>query len=80
LKVRGYTFFHMQDTDSATVGYGLFLNYGAVEEGERPALAVAHEVVDALQRHGLKAEWDGNWSKRIRLPLDWKRRLLGFDG
>ena len=28
-KVRGYTFYHMQDTDSAADGYGLLLNYGS---------------------------------------------------
>jgi hypothetical protein len=65
----------MQDTESAANGYGLYLNYGAVEEGEEPALSVGNEIIDALQRHGLKTEWDGNWSNRIGVNLDWKRRI-----
>jgi hypothetical protein len=65
----------MQDTESAAEGYGLYLNYGAVEEGEKAALRVANEIIDALQRHGLQTEWDGSWSKRIGVTLDWKRRL-----
>ena len=65
----------MQDTESAVEGYALFLNYGAVEEGEQPALRVGHEIIDALQRHGLNTEWGESWSKRIAVKLDWKRRL-----
>lgn len=72
--VRGYTFFHVQDTESATEGYGLCLNYGSVDEGEAPALGIAQEVVDSLRRHGLTVHWDGTWSKRIEVELDWKRR------
>jgi hypothetical protein len=75
LEVWGYTFYYMQDTERAGEGRGLYLCYGAVEDGEAPALRVAHEVVDALQRHGLKTEWDGTHSKRIKVHLDWKRRL-----
>ena len=75
MKVRGYTFYHMQGTESAVAGYGLYLYYGAVEEGEGPALRIANEIVDALQRHGLKTEWDGTWSNAIKVQLDWKRRL-----
>jgi len=75
LKVRGYTFYHMQGTESAVEGYGLYLYYGAVEVGEGPALRVANSIVDALQRHGLKTTWDGTSSTAIKVQLDWKRRL-----
>jgi hypothetical protein len=70
----------MQDTQSAAEGYGLYLSYGGVEAGEEPALRVGNELIDALQRHGLKTEWDGNWSKRIAVKLDWKRRLTDVGG
>jgi hypothetical protein len=75
LNVRGYTFYHMQGTESAAEGYGLYLHYGAVEEGKGPALKVGNEILDALQRHGLKTEWDGTHSKCIGVQMDWKRRL-----
>jgi len=65
----------MQDTEGAADGYGLYLNYGATEEGEQPALRIGNEIIDALQRHGLKTDWDGTWSKRIGIKIDWKRRL-----
>lgn len=72
---RGYAFFHMQDTESAVEGHGLYLNYGAVDEGEQSALDVAREIVAEINGVGLQAEWDGSWSKRIGVKLDWKRRI-----
>lgn len=74
---RGYAFYHVQDTESAVDGYGIYLNYGSVEDGEAAALIVAHEIVAVLGRHGLKVEWDGQWSRRIGVSLDWKRRRAG---
>ena len=65
----------MQGTESAVEGCGLYLYYGAVEEGEGAALRVANEIVDALQRQGLNTEWDGSSSSAIKVQLDWKRRL-----
>jgi hypothetical protein len=72
--VRGYGFYHMQDSESAAGGHGLYLNYGAFEEGEEAALAVGQEIVATLSRSGLSPDWDGSWSTRIAVPLDWKRR------
>lgn len=73
--VHGYTFFHMQDTERAVEGGGLWLNYGATESGEAPALAIGHRIADALRLAGLTVDWDGNWTKRIHVPLQWQRRL-----
>ncbi|HET6572719.1 MAG TPA: hypothetical protein VFG68_03885 [Fimbriiglobus sp.] len=72
--VKGYTFYHMQDTESATEGYGLYLYYGATEKGEAAALEIARQIVAVLQTHGLTTEWDGSWRQRIGVKLDWKRR------
>src|SRR5262249_38693624 len=41
-KVRGYTFYHMQDTDRAADGYGLLLNYGAIEKTEPAGVRIGH--------------------------------------
>ena len=73
--VSGYAFFHMQDTDHAVDGSDLYLNYGASVDGEDAALAVAHEIVEHLQAHGLQTTWTGSWNQRIGVQLDWKRRL-----
>jgi len=71
---RGYTFYHMQDTESAVDGDGLCLNYGACEEGPEADIAIGHEIVARLRQHDIKAEWDGSIERRISVPLDWKRR------
>jgi hypothetical protein len=73
-KVTGYVFFHMQDTEAATDGGDLYLNYGAMEEGEIAALHVAATIVSELERNGLNVDWDGSWGTRIGVKLEWKRR------
>lgn len=75
LKVRGYTFFHQQDTDRAVEGDGLHLNYGAMEDGEAAALAIGREVVATIESCGLKTIWDGSWDKRIGVTLEWRKRF-----
>ena len=75
---RGYTFYHVQDTESAMEGDGLHLNYGSVMRGEKAALSIGYEVAAAIHAEGLKVEWDGTWGRRIGVQLDWKRRLPQF--
>lgn len=72
--VRGYAFFHRQETKAATKGRGLYLTYGACEEGEDRAVAVGHEIVAALAAEGLSTNWNGSMSHGIAVSLDWKRR------
>ncbi len=72
--VRGYTFYDIQDAESAATGHGLWLNYGSVLEGESASLHIGREVVDTLQRNGLKTKWSGVLKERIFAELDWKRR------
>ena len=72
--VRGYTFYHTQDTESAVEGRGLFLNYGATEDDEAAALTIGREIVEVLRSHELSVVWDGSWEKRIHVPLSWQRR------
>lgn len=72
--VQGYAFFHMQDTESAVEGHGLYLNYGACEEGEAAAIAIGHRIVAALEAQGLATTWDGQLEQRIAVALEWKKR------
>lgn len=72
--VRGYAFFHMQDAEAAVDGQGLYLNYGATEEGETAALMIAKDIVAQFESHGLKTNWNGRWEQRIGIELDWKKR------
>ena len=79
--VRGYVFYHMQDTETAVEGGGLYLSYGPQwEEGltethyESRAKAIAREIVKDLTKSGLRVDWNGELNRRIRVDLDWKRR------
>lgn len=72
--VRGYAFYHMQDTDAAVDGDGLYLNYGGLSDGEEDAVAVGRDVATAIAAQGLHVEWNGRWSDRIAVAIDWKRR------
>lgn len=72
----GYAFYHAQDTEAAAEGYGIYLNYGALESSEAAALAIGQSIVQTLRAHGLSPEWDGTIGKRIAVPMDWKRRRL----
>jgi hypothetical protein len=72
--IRGYVFYHMQDTEHAVDGYGLYLSYGSVEDDEASAVGIGRELVAALRQQGLEADWNGSLSRRIGVSLDWKRR------
>jgi len=71
---RGFTFFHIQDTEHAVGGEFLYLSYGSANADRTDAVAIGREVVDTLSRHGLRPSWDGRHVNRIGLPLTWQRR------
>lgn len=75
IHVRGYAFYHQQDTERAVEGDGVYLNYGAEKEGEAAALAIAREIITTLKHHGLEPMWNGSIGQRIHVPLVWRRRL-----
>ena len=71
---RGFTFFHMQDTEHAIAGDWLYLSYGAADKDQVATIGIGHEVVSILGRHGLAPAWNGKIAHRIALPLLWQRR------
>lgn len=75
--IRGYCFYHGQDTERAVEGGGLFLAFGPAdadqEETEGPA--VGRLVIAALTAEGLQPRWDGTFGQRIFIPnFTWQRR------
>ena len=68
----GYVFYHMQDTESAANGSGLYFNYGA--ENEEASIAIGWRLMNALQNAGLKPEWTGEITQRVFVPMNWKKR------
>jgi len=71
---RGFTFFHIQDTEHAVAGEGLYLSYGARQPDDKVSVAIGHEVMAALEQQGLAPAWNGKLAHRIALPLRWQRR------
>lgn len=74
-RVAGYVFFHRQDTDYAVDGHGLFLAFAATVRGETAAAAIGRRVAEAVTRQGLAVSWDGSAETRVRVPMQWKKRL-----
>ena len=74
-EIVGCAHYNMQDTDSAVEGYGVYLSYGSVLEGERAAVSIGHEIAEAMRGQGLEVGWDGTWAKRIFVKMEWQRRV-----
>lgn len=72
--IRGYAFYHQQDTEHAVEGHGLFVAWGAAEAGEPALASVGNEVAVALRREGLNVKWNGDAKTRISVSMEWKRR------
>ncbi|WP_374582887.1 hypothetical protein [Pseudoduganella sp.] len=74
---KGYCFYHAQDMERAIDGHGLMLAYGDMKDTDAGKAEVAAAIVDALARHGLRAEWNGDVGSHINVPaIQWQRRLL----
>lgn len=74
MKVRGYTFYHQQDTENAVDGGGVFLAYGGVGDDPEAAVRIGREISDAVKAEGLLVDWNGSVNTRIKVSLDWRRR------
>jgi hypothetical protein len=87
-RVRGYTFFidqNMADMLTEDTHVSVYLGYGwfspddssvAPEVYKRNALGIAREVCDCLREHGFEPDWDGSFSKKIGVSLNWQRRTM----
>ena len=75
--VRGYVFFHKQDTEHVVETDRLYLAYGAVDGKEDDSIEIGYEVLAVLRRAGLSVEWNGMIQKRICIKnIHWMRRRL----
>jgi hypothetical protein len=76
-RVRGYVFYHMQDTESAVRRGYLYLAYGALSGKENESESVAREIVETLMRNGLEPDWNGSIRTRICIrDIKWQWRRL----
>ncbi|MEV4604307.1 hypothetical protein AB0K15_44005 [Amycolatopsis sp. NPDC049253] len=72
---RGFVFFHQQDTARAVDGGELLLSYGRLADSPTATAAVGQVVAAALRAQDLSVTWDGSPEERIRVDLEWRKRL-----
>ena len=87
-RVRGYAFFIDQNLPEMLSENTLLLVYLAYgwfspddsevpdEDDKEHALAIGHEVCGCLREEGFDVRWDGDFSRKIGLSLNWRRRAL----
>jgi hypothetical protein len=87
-RLRGYAFFIDQNMPaelSTSTEISVFLGYGwispdksevAPENYETKALAIAREVCQCLRDEGFEVDWNGDFSRKIGLSLNWQRRTM----
>ena len=87
-RVRGYAYFieqNMAEMLAEDTHISVYLGYGwfspddanvADEAYEANALRIARDVCDCLREHGFEPDWDGSFSKKIGISLDWQRRKM----
>jgi hypothetical protein len=85
-RVRGYAFFieqNLRETLSESTKLSVYLGYGwlspdnskaAADIYEKNALGIAREVCKCLRDEGLEVDWDGDFSRKIGLSINWQRR------
>jgi hypothetical protein len=73
-KIRGYTFYHSQDTEIAVMGNGLCLAFGVLFDNVDEAKKLGYEITEHLRHAGLETEWNGDVKSRIFIPMIWKKR------
>jgi hypothetical protein len=78
-KPRGATFYHGQDLERGVKNEGLWLAFGAYEDNDKKrdaaSLVVGREIVETLEKLGVKTKWNGTIEQRIAIaPFRWQRR------
>lgn len=73
-EIRGYTFFHEQDSERALTRHSVHLAYGSIQKGKEEALKIGYEVKELLKAHGFEVQWNGEIRERIRVNLNWQKR------
>lgn len=74
-KSNGYCFYHGQDLERAVRGEGLYISFQKINnESDAVSKEIAKKVVEVLEKHHLKVDWNGKASTRIFLPdFKWEK-------
>jgi hypothetical protein len=72
--VSGYAFYHMQDTESAVEGGGIYIKYDTLTSDDEKKKQVGRKIVEALEESDLDAVWNGDPNTAILVRLKWQKR------
>lgn len=74
-KSEGYCFYHGQDMERAVRGEGLYISFQKIDNvSDVVSREVAKKIVEVLEKHNLKVDWNGKAATRIFLPeFKWER-------
>jgi hypothetical protein len=87
-RARGYAFFIDQtipESLASSTNLSVYLGYGWLNPDDEKtdediyrqhALAIAHEVCNALRAEGFEVDWNGDFARKIGVTLNWQRRTL----
>lgn len=87
-RVRGYAFFidqNLPDRLAEGTPLSVYLAYGwispdsseiAPDVYSKMALGIAREVCSCLRDEAFEADWDGDFSRKIGVSLNWQRRTM----
>jgi hypothetical protein len=87
-RIRGCAFFidqNLPEMLSDGTEIDVYLGYGwlspdntevASDIYESNSLSIAHEVCECLRAEGLNVVWDGDFSKKIGVQINWQRRNM----
>lgn len=68
-KSEGYCFYHGQDLERAIQGKGLYISFQKINnESDTVSKQIANKIVQILEKHNLKVEWNGKADSRILIP------------
>jgi Domain of unknown function (DUF6891) len=71
----GHCFYTEQDQEAAMDGGGLYIGFGHLSGDDAKGIAVGQMLRAALEREGLKVEWDGTSGRRLYVEgFRWQRR------
>lgn len=71
----GYVFYHEQDTERAVEGQGIYLAYGHIGVAKKSLSEITEQIVQTIEKHGLKVDWNGSSKTRMLVNMDWKKRI-----
>lgn len=71
----GYCFYHRQDIQHAIESRQLLLSHGTVDGAPETTGKVVTLILEALERAGLTARWNGDESRKIEVnDFTWQKR------